>query len=111
MDINMLFDQCSRRRFWWTVLYLVGYFIIKVLLKNYGIIKYYHAGTMDTSEQVKVTAAIGEAQSFSCGYWTGSVCSTCLSLFTFWLTSCDNCDLLSLVSNLLIDYFGNINLE
>jgi hypothetical protein len=65
-------------------------FFIKVLLENYGLIKYYYAGTMDTSEQVKVTAANGETQSFSCSYWTGSVRPAYLSLFTFWLTSCAN---------------------
>jgi hypothetical protein len=81
-------------------------FFIKVLLENYGLIKYYYAGTMDTSEQVKVTAANGETQSFSCSYWTGSVRPTYLSLYTFWLTLCANYEVLSLFFNLLIDYFG-----
>lgn len=90
-------------------LYLLQYYIIKVLLKNYGLIKYHPAGTLDTSEQVKVTSVNSEAQSFPCSYWTGSVRPACLSLFTFWLTSCDNCNMLSLIFNLLIGCFGNIN--
>lgn len=114
----MVFDQCSQvcemgQGFGgWCLshsLSLVRYFFIKVLLENYGLIKYYHAGTLDTSEQVKAIVVNREAQSFSCSHWTRSVCPTCLSLFTFWLALCDNCDLFSLLFNLLIDCFGNIN--